>query len=147
VYFRCTSDICEFEFASGYLHDGDASGALCLKCDTRYLLPSKKKLSPTDDELVELHMKIYEPVKHRGRKKHIPWTRQVIEPTGQFVIAQQIKAEPPSHRWLAYIGVDELECTACKAAGQIAIDLCVGDACPRCKTGQIKLEGGGVVYD
>jgi hypothetical protein len=141
---HCSCDSCGFEFFSGHSHHEGAGDAVCTHCDARYCLPTKSSMGPDFDELVELHSTRAEPVKHRGRKKSLLLHKKVREPTGQHVLAVRIEFEGRPYPGVAFAGVDELECTACRSRGGIVLDFNQGDACPRCKTGKLKCDE--VVY-
>lgn len=141
---HCTCNSCEFEFYSGHSHHTGAADAVCTQCDARYCLPTKSSWGPDFDELIELHATHMEPVRHRGRKKHIPWSEEVRDSTGQHIMAVPIAVDGLPYPRVAYIGVDELECTTCKSKGHIVLDFTQGDACPRCKTGKLKCDD--VIY-
>jgi hypothetical protein len=135
---HCTCDSCEFEFHSGHSHHTGVANAVCIRCDSRYCLPTKSYWGPDFDELIEVNSVRKEPVKHRGRKKREPWFREVREPTGQHIMAVAKPVEGLPFPRIAYVGVDELECAACKSKGCVVLDLGEGDACPRCKTGKLR---------
>jgi hypothetical protein len=110
---------------------------VCIQCDARYCLPTLSSWGPGFDEIIELNSVRHEPVKHRGRKKHAPWSMEVREPTGQFVMTEPVVIEGLPYPRVRYVGVDELECINCRERARIVLDFNPGDACPRCKTGKL----------
>jgi hypothetical protein len=124
--FRCSA--CPFEFGTGWSHHDGGQFVLCRNCLAYFVAQSARTPWHAEDgETLELARLLEEE----------PWR----SPTGTTVIYRTAGC---NHDGI-FLGLSSslatIPCPACKHASSLVETLLVGDACPQCKTGEIRDDG------
>jgi hypothetical protein len=133
---------CNFTVESGWFMRGSYCNCICIECATVF---SIEGFSDEYDEIAGEVGHLYQPIirsqKNRKKHRHLPTKFD----TGVLVIREIsdeeviLDSRKKFIRKLSIFRLEDIVCPSCHKLGDLKISLNVGDKCPECKIGTMKI--------